>query len=373
MKKLYLLSTLMLFVIAAMLPKSMKAQLVETHVTSFGTYNFSGKHFCILSNMENISSDDVEFKEYAKYISYAFQMRGGIEVSPQSKEVEVCILLSYDIKDASYVRTISEPIWGRTDIKSISATTNSLGTNYDFHYNRGVVGYRQSEQKVDKYIRYIDVFAYEIFKGNGVEQKMVWKAYAKSEGNINNLFKVFPCMALTLYKNIGSSTDDDWARFSTEIWAVKNFKQGKYNLKNRTFLPLVESGRSFTSYTLGKVVYYIWQIRQEPDFTRIILQVDDSKSNKMKCCIFYDNTFIKYKDQKLKWKDAFFINNQTGARTRDVTIGKPNFVFNDENFLCIDFPALPDDVLVFDLITQKKEGKSSKEDMIWKGIHLRNW
>ena len=81
MKKLYFLSTMMLIVMATMLPQVLKAGWgITTHVTSFGTYDFSGKHFCILSNMENISSDDVEFKEYAKYISYSFQIKGGIEV-----------------------------------------------------------------------------------------------------------------------------------------------------------------------------------------------------------------------------------------------------------------------------------------------------
>ena len=103
MKRFTFMSLVLLLVMATTSLLSLHAQTEETHVTSFGTYNFAGKHFCILSNMENISSEDVEFKEYARYISYVFQMRGGIEVSPQSQEAEVCILMSYDIKDASYL------------------------------------------------------------------------------------------------------------------------------------------------------------------------------------------------------------------------------------------------------------------------------
>lgn len=369
MKKICILSTQVLFVMVLILPFRLKAQPVETHVTSFGTYNFSGKHFCILSNLENVSSDDVEFMEYAKYISYAFQMRGGIEVPYQSEEVEVCILLSYDIKDASYMRTVSEPVWGKTGVRSVTATTNSLGTHYNYQYDYGVIDYKQSQQLVNKFIRYIDLFAYELSPNENENQTMVWKAYAKSEGSLNNLFTVFPCMALTLYKCIGITTDDDWTRLPTDFWAVSIFKQGKYNSKKRTYLPFVESGRKFTtSYAKDKVGFYIWQIRQETDFTRIILQVVESKFK----CVFYDNTFIKYKDQEFKWTDAYFLNNQ-GGRTRKFAMGKRNFVDSDEDFFYIDFPALPDDACVFDLISQKKKNKTSKEDIIWKGIHLRNW
>lgn len=366
MKIRYFLSTLMLFVMALILPLSLKAQKVETHVTSFGTYDFSGKHFCILSNMENISSDDLEFKEYAKYISYAFQMKGGIEVSSQSEEVEVCVLLSYDLKDASYVRTISEPVWGKTGVRSVTSTTNSLGTQYYYHYDYGVVGYNQTEKKIDLYNGYIDLFVYEISTKDDDGQKMIWKANAKSEGKFNNLFKIFPCMVFTLYNSIGWPTEDDWARFSTDDWSVNAFKQGEYNSKNVTFLPATESERYITSYAADEAIFSIWQVSRNTDFTRIIISILPRYKIKL-----YKNTYIKYNGKEFKWENAFFLD-KNGDCERSFSMGKRQIALYWD-YLCIDFPPLPEDVYVFDLISQKKKDKTSKDDLIWKGIQLRNW
>lgn len=379
MKKLYFLSTLMLLM-TVMLPQNVKAQtqesMIETHVTSFGRYDFSGKHFFILSNMAEVSSDDVEFKEYAKLISYAFQMRGGIEVSPQSEEAEVCVLLSYDIKDASYVRTVSEPVWGKTGVREVTATTNSLGTHYNYYYDYGVVDYKQSQQVVNKYNRYIDLFVYELSPNENDNQKMVWKAYAKSEGSGNNLFRVFPNMALKISQCIGYTEEDGWNRLETDSWIIRYFKQGVFIDSKRTYDPYIESEWKVTSLAMGKDDFSIWQVRKESDFTRVtfLIQWESDDDNLF---MFFKNTYLKYKNQKYLWKDAFYIDQKYGSTVGDVKIGKRNYVKVKPNeprdvWVCVDFEPLPDDATVIDLISQKNN-KSSKDDLVWKGIHLRNW
>ena len=373
MKKFYLLSILLLLTMAS-LPQMLKAR-ITTNVTSFGTYDFSGKHFCILSYVENISSDDVEFKEYAKYISYAFQLKGGIEVSPQSDEAEICILLSYDIKDASYIRTVSEPVWGQTTVSSVTAHKNlSGGTSYDYSYNRGVVGYKQSEQKVNLFVRYIDLFVYELPTDKNAEHKMVWKAYAKSEGSRDNLYYVFPAMAYSLTDYIGITTANGYKKVSDEnnIYEkidiyYKLFEQGKLHRKNITTGPLrniVQNPKK--SGTRANIIYIV-----------------KNRKSTVICVYLYGktklfrNTYIEYDHQKYPLKAMKRGNAIDGSTTAiPISDNQNNVIYNTKRWLygyfMLYFPPLPENAYVIDILSTKSNDKKSSEDLIWKEIQLRN-
>ena len=383
MKKLFLLSTLLLFVMAAFLPQSLKAQTEETHITSFGTYNFAGKHFCILSNMENISSEDVEFKEYARYISFVFQMKGGIEVPPESKEAEVCILMSYDIKDASYVRTISEPVWGQTSVSSVTASKNFLGgTDYNYHYNYGVVNYRQSQQHVNSFNSYIDLFAYELSSNGNEQKKMVWKGYAQCNSRENNLFRLFPSMSLTFYLTIGRTSEDDWSKCTGLVTSTLTnfFKAGDFCKKNYTFCPYIENGweqRNWLPLMHIPNVYAPWVIQKNPSNTIVLMEARwNSLPNygwrSLLYYRFFKNTYIQYNGQKYKCQYAETIHRKRIKLGKMIT-AKGNEVYNGSTMFYLIFPPLPEDANVIDVISSKRKNKSSKDDIVWRGVHLRNW
>ena len=358
MKKHYLLSMLLLCVVA-LLPHGLKAGFIVTHVNSFGKYNFSEKHFCILTNMEGIPSDDVEFKEYAKYISYAFQMRGGIEVAPESDEVEICILLSYDIKDASYIRTISEPVWGNTSVSSVTAKTNSRGTTtYDYHYNRGIVNYKQSQQLVNKYIRYIDLFAYEVSLDNKDNQRLVWKAYAKSEGSGDNLFSIIPYMALSLHYTIGRTQADFRHTVPSSFWddntfyylIVDMFKNGYFCGKGKTFEPYVENG---DHHWFKNDDFKLVAVIKGGKETAVLLRA--SPVYKLP-----RNTYILWNGEE------FSCTKATNYFFEEITPWKRCWA----NCLILYFHPLPDEADKIDLISQCKKERT-KKDLVWKGIHLK--
>lgn len=374
MKKLYLLSTLMLvMMMVVMIPQKLSATSFTTNVTSFGTYDFSGKHFCILSYVENISSDDVEFKEYAKYISYAFQLKGGIEVSPQSEEAEICILLSYDIKDASYIRTVSEPVWGQTTVSSVTAHENlSGGTSYDYSYNRGVVGYKQSEQKVNLFVRYIDLFVYELPTDKNAEHKMVWKAYAKSEGYRDNLYYVFPAMAYSLTDYIGITTArykkvSDKDRIYEDNIYYKLFEQGKLHRKNITTCPLRNIVQNPKKNGTRADIIYIVKNRK----STVICVYLYGKTK------LFRNTYIEYDHQKYPLKAMKRGNAIDGSTTAiPISDNQNNVIYNTKRWLygyfMLYFPPLPENAYVIDILSNKSNDKKSSEDLIWKEIQLRN-
>lgn len=360
MKKLSLLSILMLVMMAVILPMKLKATNYVT-VTSFGTYDFSGKKFCILSNMENMPSDDVEFKEYAKYISYAFQMKDAIEVSSQSDEVEICVLMSFDVQDASYIRTVSQPVWGRTSISSVSARTTSSGTTYDYHYNYGVVDYKQKSEKVGKYIHYIDLFVYEINK-DGTSEKMVWKASLETSYYKENLPELFPEMAFHLYNFIGKTLRKEAL---TPNKGLSYFKNGVFARKDVTYNPYIENGCEQGSFE-------VWMVIQNDQKTSVFFSYKYYGYRKIKCLL--KDAYIYYHGQKYfftrlvrtrSFSEEFYEPNEDNYE--DLRIGEKTW----ERAFRIDFPALPKDANVFDFISQKKAQKSSKDDLIWRGIHLK--
>lgn len=350
----------MLFIMATiLLPQNVNAEYyITTQVTSFGTYDFRDKHFCILSNMENISSDDVEFKEYAKYISYAFQMKGGVEVSPESDKADICILLSYDIKDASYIRTVSEPVWGKTSVSSVTAHTNSSGTHYDYHYNRGIVGYKQSDKKVDLFIRYIDLFVYELSHNKDVADKMIWKAYVKSEGSGDNLFEVFPTMVCTLSKYIGKTIAKNYDKgLGTNDLIVKLFEQGILHLKSTTWL---ETKPTNAPRKWNTLIYYI-----EKTSTQTIVHALWAEK-------VFKNTYIEVNGQKYP---CTAISNPKSGGVIPISEKSNNVLFkiNLRYYLDLYFPPLPEDAIIIDVVSQKKKDILSKKDYKWEGIRLRNW
>ena len=204
---------------------------------------------------------------------------------------------------------------------------------------------------------------------------MVWKAYSKSEGGGNNLFSVFPHMALTLRNSIGVTKDNARSNYPTVFWATEIFKRGLYTDGKRTYVPYIESGWKITSLAMGKDDFTIWQFRKEPDFTRVIFMItwDNDYDN---IFMFFKNTYLKYNNQKYMCRNAFYIDEQYGRKTGDAKIGKRNYVKVKPNerrevWVCVDFDPLPEDATLVDLISQKNNN-SSKHDMVWKGIHLRN-
>lgn len=233
-------------------------------------------------------------------------------------------------------------------MRSVTSTTNSLWTQYNYHYDYGVVGYTQSEQKVNLYNRYIDLFAYEISRNEGAELKMVWKAYVKSQGYLDNLYKVFPAMTYTLSDYIGTTTADGWRKVYDDVQnscsdyydiAYIMFKERNLHSKN-----LVLLRPSFVGNKVG--IKYI--------------------------CYDSNSTFVRiYLRGKTKWfKNVFIESNyqkyycEAVKTCSGIELPMDNNVFNKYWVLDFYFPPLPEDANVIDIISQKKENKSSKDDIV---------
>lgn len=180
----------------------------DVKIKSFGQYDLKNKSFYILSGDEYISNNDIEFKEYASWVSYALKLNGAIEVEEYA-EADITVLLSYDITDKSYTEKIPRPIYGATGINSV---TTKYTQNYDgsitasssVGYRYGVTGVYYQENEINKFLRILNIYVYDNKERNN---GMVAKLNVSSMGSTNNLRTVFPALAYAAGIFIGNIGD----------------------------------------------------------------------------------------------------------------------------------------------------------------------
>ena len=266
------------------------------------------------------------------------------------------------------------------------------GTDYNYQYNYGVVNYRQSQQLVNSFNSYIDLFAYELSSNQNEQQKMVWKGYAQCNSHENNLLRLFPSMALTIYLTVGRTSEDDWSKCTGLVTNTLTnfFKAGDFCKKNYTFCPYVENGweqrNTHPSMTVPNV-FAPWVIQKNSSNTIVLMEARwDWSSIKIGSYLYYNsdsyrqllyyrffkNTYILYNGQKYECQYAETVHRKKIKLGKMVT-AKGNEVYNGSSMFYLIFPPLPDDANVIEIISQKQKNSSSKDDIIWRGVHLRNW
>ncbi len=245
---------------------------------SFGEYDMEGKTFYIESGNLAVSSNDLEFKQYADYITQTIKWKHAIPTTDK-KNADVCVLLDYGITNTSYVALRSIPVWGQTGISSITTETQSSGNLYSnanaysfgnqvsvneiangssvsestskIDYNYGISGYRNVSKNVKRYTRFINLYAYDNKQREG-EPIMLWKVNGTSEGSSDDLTKVFPHMAGHLLTFIGANSDGfrEIGSYSDDLF-VENIKHKVFLADNMYLNP------KYTSFNDKSIVEII--------------------------------------------------------------------------------------------------------------------
>lgn len=173
--------------------------LYVVNISSFGDYDLCNKTYYIESGDENISSNDMEFREYAEYLKKDLKVHGAKETTDKDN-ADLCILMNYCITDESYQETVPVPEYGRTSISS----TTTKGNTTTYSYNYGVTGYHYRQNNVSKFVRVVNIYAYDN-KTLDSEPVMLWKTNLKSEGSSNDLRKTIPHILCAGCFHIGRS------------------------------------------------------------------------------------------------------------------------------------------------------------------------
>lgn len=172
----------------------------------------NGMTYTILPGNKNITADDLQFKEYAEYVSRALISKG-MRPAEKIEEIDLAIFIEYGISTPQVTTsTRSMPVWGQTGTSSARTygTLNSFGnysatTYYTPQY--GVTGYRQVTETETNYTRYLFIDAYDLqeyFRSK--KDIQIWKVTVTSTDSRNDLREAIPFLVAGSMEHLGTST-----------------------------------------------------------------------------------------------------------------------------------------------------------------------
>ena len=346
---------------------------ITTSVSSFGNYNMVGKTFYIESGDKNVSSNDVEFREYANYVATSLKLRGAIETQDK-RSADMCILVNYAISNESYTETVPIPMWGQTGISSINTTSTTTGSAYGSAYGSasrvgnsfygqssasvydnsttntttrvnpsyGITGYTSVDRRVALYCRVLNIYGYDNKQTSS--PTMLWKTNLSSCGNSSNFRNVLPYMAYAAWGNMGksSSENNEYTTF-LEDYYFRCWQQGVLSNTNLTGFPKFTSTNADNSMQIAIV-------ERLSNETIIVFR-------KSGCHGWYSispETYIEYNGQKYKVKSADGyelgkkIRNKCGTR-----------------YLRLHFQAIPSTAKIINISEGVKNG------WYWNGVAIK--
>ncbi len=177
-------------------------------------------------------------------------------------------------------------------------------------------------------------------------------------------------MAYSLERYIGTTTVDGVVNIDNRwgfAYGYQLFENGLLHLKNTTL------GKFCNIKNKNNGGGCVWYIIKTKKYTLVCIHfVCRSK--------LFKDFYIEYNHQKYPLKAI----NSSAEISLDSDMPNSNIHISDNPnnviyktgrwyaILNLYFPPLPEDAKVIDVISQKRSDKRSNEDLIWKGIQLRN-
>lgn len=174
-------------------------------------YTDPGRKYAILPASKDVSSNDLEFREFSSYVAKALQQKG-FTVVPNPVEADVAVFLGYGISEPkSETVTYSQPIFGQTGVQSSTtygSYNSGTGTFSSTTYNTptyGVTGYVPVTETYTYFTRkmLLDAYALEN-KGKDLKlDKPAWRIVAVSVGSNGDLRAIFPVLVFAAKDYLG--------------------------------------------------------------------------------------------------------------------------------------------------------------------------
>lgn len=200
----------------------------------------AGKKYIILPAEKDVKIDDLQFKEYATYVTHALESKGYTAVD-KFDDADIAIFLIYGIGEPKeHAYSYSLPIWGQTGVSSANTfgTATAIGktatysgtTTYTPTY--GVVGSNTYSGSFVTYTRYIIMDAYDLklFRETKKEREL-WKTNIISTGSSGDLRRVFPVLVAASAPYIGENTGQQvhvtLNEDSQEVLKIKGISENK--------------------------------------------------------------------------------------------------------------------------------------------------
>lgn len=164
----------------------------------------SAASYIVLPGNENVTTDDLQFQEFAEYIKRGLANRG-YSPAESADAANVAVVVHYGIGEPqTAVRTYTLPVWGQTGVASTYSSgtvrpTYGGGVSYSgTTYNTpqyGVTGSTTHVQTATYFNRYAVITAYDFQEfRKSQRQVQVWKTTITSAGTNSDLRVIFPMM-----------------------------------------------------------------------------------------------------------------------------------------------------------------------------------
>lgn len=173
------------------------------------------KSYILLPGNKDTKAEDLQFKEYAAYVSRALIKQGFVPAESFEK-ANVAIFLVYGIGDPrEHQYSYSIPTWGQTGVSSsyTTGTVSSYGgygsysgtTTYTPTY--GVTGSTTHTGSYTTYFRFMVLDAVDLdeYKKSKKEVQL-WKTTVTSGGSSGDLRRVFPILVAASQQYVGKNT-----------------------------------------------------------------------------------------------------------------------------------------------------------------------
>jgi hypothetical protein len=181
-----------------------------------------GKTFVIAPLNKGVDKTDLQFREYAKYISRAMEAQGFIEKS-DPMNCDMTVLLAYGVSDPKESQvSFNQPVFGQTGISSKQTIGNLYGSsstwgnttsgrgNYSstttYTPSYGITGYIPQTINITRYHRYIHLYAQDWHQDVEEEKRLKWELHVYSTGNSGDLRVAFPAMVAVAQDYLGKNT-----------------------------------------------------------------------------------------------------------------------------------------------------------------------
>ena len=195
------------------------ARVFQVKVDSLNGGNLApGTTFAIMPGNQNVTADDLQFREFAGYLSNALKLNGYIPADDASRP-DIEVYLSYGMGSAvQHVYSYNVPVYGQTGVHEYSfanTTPTASGgtttfTNTVVSPDYGVTGYTTQTDTYTTYPKYIIIDAYDA-RGvaQGGQMKQIFKTSISADGKSQQLRKVLPFMLAASAKYIGTNTGEE--------------------------------------------------------------------------------------------------------------------------------------------------------------------
>lgn len=188
---------------------------VSVSAINNGSASIKPTDSCIIFPSTGLNSDDLQFKEFSKYVENALNLKN-IKCTDNYKNASTVVFLSYGVdKPITETYTAFKPTFGQTGYSSSNTTGNIYTDGNNAYYSGqttytptyGITGSIPYQESVILYPRWIVLEAWDLneYRKNKT-MALIWKTSISSIGISSDLRYIFPIMLAAATPYISENT-----------------------------------------------------------------------------------------------------------------------------------------------------------------------